>query len=184
VACTALEKSYLFKIGLRSVFPVAQRDAVIESAGGGPRGLAVLDLAPEAHRLGFGRRITREIDHSGDATITFHDYWSSGWQLLETRDGSGHVLKQHVWGLEYIDELIQIAVNRDVYIDTTEDQCERVYFVLQDAHYNVIGLASGGGHLVERYEYTPYGQRKVFSQPQPLGDFDGDGKLSRRCGSL
>jgi len=128
---------------------------------------------------GFGKRITRQIQHSGDATITFHDYWSSSWQLLETRDGSGHVLKQHVWGLEYIDELIQIAVNQDVYIDTSEEQCERVYFVLQDAHYNVIGLTTAGGHLVERYEYTPYGQRKVFSQPQPLGDFDGDGKVGQ-----
>lgn len=127
----------------------------------------------------LGRRVTRSIQNSGDATITYHDYWSSGWQLLETHDASENVLKQHVWGLEYIDELIQIAVNRDVYIDTTEDQCEQVYFALQDAHYNVIGLATAGGHLVERYEYTPYGERKVYSQPQPLADLDGDGGIGQ-----
>ena len=127
----------------------------------------------------LGRRITRAIQHAGDDTLTYHDYWSSNWQLLETHDASENVLKQHVWGLEYIDELIQIAVNRDVYVDTAEDECEQVYFVLQDAHYNVIGLAAGNGHLVERYEYTPYGERKVYSQPQPFGDYSGDGKVGQ-----
>ncbi|MEM8782081.1 MAG: hypothetical protein AAGE65_04410 [Planctomycetota bacterium] len=104
---------------------------------------------------GLGRRVKREIQNSGDADGIYHDYYSDRWQLLEVRNGSDYVLKQHVWGLDYIDELIQVAVNQDVLQDTDEHFCERVYFALQDAHYNVIGLTTATGHLVERYEYTP-----------------------------
>jgi RHS repeat-associated protein len=31
-----------------------------------------------------------------------------------------------------------------------------------DANYNVLGVADKTGLLVERYEYTPYGERNVF----------------------
>lgn len=33
--------------------------------------------------------------------------------MIETRDGSDDVLTQHVWGLGYVDELVQVAVNDD-----------------------------------------------------------------------
>ena len=33
---------------------------------------------------------------------------------------------------------------------------------MQDANFNVLGLVNASGALVERYEYTPYGQRKVL----------------------
>ncbi len=34
-----------------------------------------------------------------------------------------------------------------------------------------------GQRLVERYEYTPYGQRQVFSHGWLLEDLDGDGEI-------
>jgi len=70
-------------------------------------------------------------------------------------------LKQWVWGLEYIDELVQIAINDDP-ADTGENDCETMYYALQDANYNVIGLVESDGDLKERYEYTPYGRRTVY----------------------
>jgi RHS repeat-associated protein len=36
------------------------------------------------------------------------------------------------------------------------------YWALQDANYNVLGIIDSSGVLTERYQYTPYGQRKVF----------------------
>ena len=113
----------------------------------------------------------------------------AGQQLVETRNGSGNVLKQQVWGLSYIDELVQTSLNHDP-TDTTEDDCEFDYYALQDAHFNLLGMYgldetgrealfdyfpmagpenwvvadvfSQYGKLVERYEYTPYGERTVY----------------------
>jgi RHS repeat-associated protein len=35
---------------------------------------------------------------------------------------------------------------------------------MQNANFNVIGLSDADGTLVERYEYTPYGQRTVYKK--------------------
>jgi RHS repeat-associated protein len=63
--------------------------------------------------------------------------------------------------MRYIDELIQIATNDDP-TDEGEDDCETTYYAMQDANYNVLGIVEDDGTLVERYEYTPYGQRTIF----------------------
>ena len=52
--------------------------------------------------------------------------------------------------------------------------CERPFWACQDANYNVLGLLSQAGWLTERYEYTPYGQRTIFSRNWKSCDFDGD----------
>ena len=59
---------------------------------------------------GLGRRIVKTIDNSGDWDAEYH-YDDDGQQMIETRDNSEDVLKQRVWGLTYVDELVQIAVN-------------------------------------------------------------------------
>lgn len=77
---------------------------------------------------------------------------------------AARVLKQHVWGLSYIDELLQIGINQDP-SDTAESNggsCERFFWAMQDANYNVLALVNATGMLTERYEYTPYGQRTVY----------------------
>ena len=38
---------------------------------------------------------------------------------------------------------------------------------MQDANYNVLGLMQEGGRLVERYEYTPYGQHPSTATAGP-----------------
>ncbi len=57
----------------------------------------------------------------------------------------------------------RISINPDPYTDadmTSGDAHE--YFALHDAMFSVIGLADSDGALVERYEYTPYGKRRVY----------------------
>lgn len=93
--------------------------------------------------------------------------------VIQADNGSvsgGQMLKQYVWGppeVAYVDELCQIAVNIDPNNasvgSTTENVAERFFYALQDANYNVLGVIGKGGYLAERYEYTPYGQRTVYS---------------------
>ena len=108
---------------------------------------------------GLNRRIVKDIDNSGDWDCAYH-YYYSGQRMIETRNGSDNVLKQHVWGAGYVDELVQIAINDD---PTNGDDCWMFYWAMQDANYNVLGVASYYCELVERYEYTPYGQRQVYT---------------------
>ncbi len=97
--------------------------------------------------------------------------------MIETRNGSSRVLSQQVWGLTYVDELLQTAMNQDPG-DTTEGsggRCERYFYILQDANFNVLGSADANGTLIERYEYTPYGQRTVYSHDWIITDVNDDG---------
>jgi RHS repeat-associated protein len=91
--------------------------------------------------------------------------------MIEERNGSGYAIKQYVWGLTYIDELCQIM------IAASASTPNYPFYVMQDANYNVIGVASRTGRLVERYEYTPYGQRTVFTKGFLPADVNDDGRV-------
>jgi len=101
-------------------------------------------------------------------------YYYNGQQLIETRNGSDQTLKQHVWGLQYIDELVQIAINT---APTNNNNCVHTFYVCQDANFNVMGVLTRTGRLIERYEYTPYGQRTIYSHAWYAADFDDDGDV-------
>ena len=104
------------------------------------------------------------------------------------------VRRKHLWGARYIDELVQVAVNTDPAADNTCDPPSRRplrraganYYAMQNlpagqagANFNppsprrwlrragVLGITDPNGVLVERYEYTPYGQRTVYSKAGP-----------------
>ncbi len=108
---------------------------------------------------GRNRRIQKTISNTGQWDCNYHYYYTTGWQLIETRNGSSQTLKQHVWGMGDIDELVQIAANAN---PGTGNTCSGWFYAMQDANFNVLGLVNTSGQLVERYEYTPYGQRKVL----------------------
>jgi len=93
-----------------------------------------------------------------------------------------------------VDELIQINTHIDG---------DQSYWVMQDANYNVIGVIDSNSTLVERYEYTPYGERTTYSGgnnpllltpappvrisallPVPLNDFGHQGKMHDRVTGL
>jgi len=131
---------------------------------------------------GLGRRISKVIDNRADqggqwvyddptwSRVTMvYEYYYNGQSLIETRNGSNQALKQHVWGLTYIDELLQIGIN---YNPSTDNTClDEPYYALQDANFNVLGIVDTNGDLDERYEYTPYGQRTIYT------DASGDDNL-------
>jgi RHS repeat-associated protein len=130
---------------------------------------------------GLGRRTVKNIQNSADFDCTYHCYYD-GQRLIESRNGSDQVLKQQVWGLSYVDELVQVGVNQDPWNATSkassgiyENKCERFFFVCQDANYNVLGVLSSKGWLAERYEYDAYGKRQVYSRGWMLADANDDG---------
>jgi len=92
-------------------------------------------------------------------------YLFDGHKIIETRDGSNNMVQQSVHGTRYIDEhvMMRVADKGDLYVH-------------QDANWNVIGATDLGGSLVERYEYSPYGQ-VVANQETGYGDRDGDGDV-------
>ena len=82
---------------------------------------------------GRGRRISKAVTNSNNWNCTYH-YYLDGDSMIEVRNGSDMVLKQQVWGVTYIDELVQQCVNSTPPADNT---CETLYWVGQDANYNV-----------------------------------------------
>ncbi len=100
----------------------------------------------------------------------------------DTRFGKGdkyiYSVKQYTWTPPesggYIDELVQTSQNLG---PTLIDDCSRHFYALQDANFNVLGVTTHGGKLVERYEYTPYGRRDVYSLGYLRADFDFDGDV-------
>ena len=89
-----------------------------------------------------------------------------GWKIIETRDGSANLYQQFIHGTQYIDEIVMARI---------ADKGEA--FVHQDANWNVIALTDMGGHMLERYEYTLYGQFTAH-EVTGYGDRDGDGVVN------
>ena len=109
---------------------------------------------------GKGRRVKKAVSGTGTWDCTY-TYLYDADSTVETRNGSGTTIQQHVWGTRYVDELVQVASEADS--DTSGILNDgRVAWALQDANYNVLGLVDSSGVLQERYQYTPYGQRQVF----------------------
>jgi len=126
---------------------------------------------------GLGRRIVKTVDNTDQFDATYHYYYDAsggGQRKVEVRNGSDLVLKQQVWGLRYIDELVQVAINGDP-VDDPEfdpddgDHTPSYYYTVHDTQYNVIGLVDDAGDLVERYAYDRYGNRTVY---QPVDGTD------------
>ncbi|MCG3125447.1 MAG: hypothetical protein CHACPFDD_00269 [Phycisphaerae bacterium] len=111
----------------------------------------------------------------GETTVNF--YYDDQWRIVETRNGSNQATWQHLWGTQYIDELIWLERNGDPTIgnDTdpdgtagegAESPADHRYFAHQDRNWNVVALTDHGidvgGTLVERYTYTPYGDTQAL----------------------
>ena len=134
---------------------------------------------------GLGRRIVKHVQHHGDHNAVQHAYYD-GQRQIEHRNAQDQTLKQQVWGLDYVDELVQTSLNINPQ-SPTEQNCDRPFYALHDTQYNVLGIveptlapdgAATGSRLVERYEYTPYGQRQVYGGGWSVFDVNGDGEVN------
>ncbi len=90
----------------------------------------------------MGRRIRKDV--AGQVT----NYFYSGNQVMEERDGSGNILKQYIYG-NGIDELLRI----DVYENGTVTS----YFVHTNAVGSVTAITDADGNIVERISYDAFG---------------------------
>jgi len=86
--------------------------------------------------------------------------------MTKERNGSDQILKTYMWGQNYVDELIKI--NAGLGPITASHSPVWPFWAMQDANYNVIGIVNKTGRQVERYEYTPYGERTVYGRQDVL----------------
>jgi RHS repeat-associated protein len=136
--------------GRQFVYDAWNRLKVVKNSGGST-------LVSYTYDAG-GRRVAETA--SGTTTDL---YYSAQWQVLEEAV-SGTVNKRYVWSPVYVDALI--LRDRDTNADGTLD--ERLW-AMQDANWNVVGLANGNGVVVERYAYDPYGAVTVMNGSWMVG---------------
>ena len=102
--------------------------------------------------VAYGRdALHRHVTDTVGSTVTDR-FFSSDWQLLETKVGSNTVTR-NVWSPVYVDGLV--LRDRDTDANGTLD--ERLY-ALQDANWNTTALVNTSGTVQERYTYTSFGQ--------------------------
>jgi Bacterial EndoU nuclease len=85
--------------------------------------------------------------------------------------------REYIYGTEYVDEFVCQIVSEDDDDGSGPTGMNRPLYMLQDANYNVVGLArgySGGGwtpgEIAEQYTFGPYGQvlaSETFTPPTP-----------------
>ena len=102
---------------------------------------------------GLGRRIRKMVN-----ATTWDYYYNEDWQLLEERrNGDSDPLAQYVWHPYYIDALavryFDFNLDGD-YLDTYDG----TQYYLQDANFNVTAVVDAAGDVLERYQYSPYGE--------------------------
>ncbi len=143
---------------------------------------------------GLDRRITKILKNSASFNAT-NRYYYDGPSVIETRNGDNQVVSHHLWGHiagRYVDDLVQLTVNADPIVASLPDSpvhndFDR-YYALQDANFNVLGLVNSDGALIERYSYSPYGERKVCVEPvadsSPLSTTNVDTGRSVRISKL
>jgi len=131
------------EVGRLFVFDAWNRETIVKNSGG----TTLLSYSYDARNY-------RIVENDGTAKDL---YYSSGWQLLEERVG-GTTTNSYVWSPVYIDAMI--ARDRDTDANGTLD--ERLY-PTHDANFNVTGVVSSSGSVVERNAYDTFGAVTVYS---------------------
>jgi len=95
---------------------------------------------------------------------TFVSYYSTSGQVLETANLSGDAVSQYVWGIDYVNHLIERDDNTtsgDLGF-TGSGLGVRIY-AITDANYNVTGLVDTSANVLERFQFTAYGIRSELT---------------------
>lgn len=103
---------------------------------------------------GLGRRIQKTV-----GADTYDYYHSTSWQVLEVRkNGDTDPYEQFVYDGTYIDAPFMRYVDHNQDGDY-DDADEGEHYFFRDASYNIIAYTGDDGTVLERYRYTPYGER-------------------------
>lgn len=105
-------------------------------------------------------------------------YYHDNQRVIELRNGSDKAVKHLTWGLMYVDELVQVAAAKSIIADPDYRSWAWYFYPLHNANFNVMLVVDRDGRTTERYEYTPYGERTVYSHGWHLADITRDGKVS------
>jgi len=97
----------------------------------------------------FNRRVGKTVGSDTRETV-----WH-GWQAIEEYKNNA-LAQRRVFGLG-LEEIVQLQVDLDGNGDP-----EQKYAPLYDKTGNLVALTGNGGKPIERYDYTPYGKRKVL----------------------
>ncbi|MFO0836954.1 MAG: hypothetical protein U1D55_00385 [Phycisphaerae bacterium] len=108
---------------------------------------------------------------AGDRAEHYFSCCGTGFQpvdIEEPRRGRSHAGAQTVFGTQYIDEPVCRDRNTDpVAGGSADNDCldaggSQRYFYHQDANYRVTLLTGEAGGVVERYDYSAYGEPAIF----------------------
>ena len=92
-----------------------------------------------------------------DTTADEAYFYSRRWQLLVERDVSENEnLKEYVWGIKYVDEVLERSEDSNSDGDTRDAVDESLFYV-QDTNWNVQTLVNESGGVEERCLYDSYG---------------------------
>ena len=135
---------------------------------------------------GLNQRASGLVDTDQDAQFTPDEFtayfYDSSWRLLERRKDTAYTGNwaatttfardktiQHIWGLNYIDELIAQQTELNGQAGPSGIFAQPVY-ALRDRNYSVIGRVGSA----ERVRYTSYGEPVA----SPAADLNGDGSVT------
>lgn len=113
----------------------------------------------------------RDRVYAGDCTREF--YYNGQYQMVEETATDADTLQQYtmssyVYDQRYVDA--PVMTYRDTNADGTVDQ---KLYVTQDASFDVTATVDGAtGSVVNRFVYTPYGQRTVLTSTWTAGTTD------------
>ena len=110
----------------------------------------------------LGRRVTKQRYQPGTSNPTdliaymwLTDPGSGLWQLLAEYE-QNTLARTYTYG-EYVDEPITLTVHGP------SGGNAGTYWYHRDRQYNITGLTDATGTVVERYAYTPYGERRMLA---------------------
>jgi RHS repeat-associated protein len=102
----------------------------------------------------LGRRILKRLLNPDGSTLLVTRFYYDGDRVVEERTGAQNLpSRQYIWG-NYVDELL---VNDTVDAFGNVVPTARLY-ALANSTYSVHALVNDTGAVVERYDYTPYGE--------------------------
>ena len=145
---------------LHFVYDAWNRLAAVKADDDGEPGATIATYAYD----GMGRRVSKTV-----GSDTFDFYYNEQYQVVEVRkNGDTDPYEQTVYDVRYIDA--PVMVYRDT--DTDGSSIQYVY-VAQDANFNVTAIIDGSnGSVINRFVYTPYGQRTVLNASWAAGTTD------------
>lgn len=129
-----------------------------------------------------GRRVRKLFTLSGQSQGTV-DFYHSGAQEIEERNGADALVQQHVYG-PYLDE--PLVLDRNLNGDATAIGAgDQRLFYHQDRLHSVFALTDSRANIVEGYQFEPYGQTTLV-KPGPNGvvDFGVDDDPDRAGSSM